>query len=141
VLPTLASAVAAGSVDAVTAHRVERLLDRLDVVAGPEPSPALLHGDAQHHNFVSTAAGAVVIDPSPYFGHPEFDLALLGYFTPVPQATFSAYAEVQPIAADYSERRELWRLFAYLAILTVDAGGDFGRSFIPKLTAALDQYL
>lgn len=141
VLPSLATAVAAGSVDEVTARRVERLLARLDDLAGPEPQPSLLHGDAQHHNFVSTAAGAVVIDPSPYFGHPEFDLALLDYFTPVPDATFNAYAEVQPIAAGFPERRELWRLFAYLGVLTVDAGGHFGRSFIPKFTAALDRYL
>jgi fructosamine-3-kinase len=141
VLPSLASAVDAGSVDEVTRRRAERLLDRLDDLAGPDPQPALLHGDAQHHNFVSTAAGAVVIDPSPYFGHPEFDLALLGYFTPVPDATFSAYAEVRPIAADFHERRELWRLFPYLAVLTVDPSGDFGRSFVPKLTAALDRYL
>lgn len=140
-LPWLATAAAAGSVDEATARRVERLLDRLGDLSGPEPQPALLHGDAQHHNFVSTAAGAVVIDPSPYFGHPELDLALLGYFTPVPDATFSAYADVQPIAADFRERRELWRLFAYFGVLTVDAGSDFGRSFIPKLSAALDRYL
>jgi fructosamine-3-kinase len=140
-LPTLATAVAAGSLDPDIAIRVERLADRLAAFAGPEPRPSLLHGDAQHHNFVSTPAGAVVIDPSPYFGHPELDLALLGYFTPVPNATFAAYAEVQPIAADFEERRELWRIFAYLAVLSVDPGGDFGRSFIPKLTAALDRYV
>jgi len=51
---------------------------RLPDLAGPEPRPALLHGDAQQNNFVSTAAGAVVIDAAPYFGHPEADLALVG---------------------------------------------------------------
>lgn len=141
VLPWLATAAAAGSVDESTVRRVERLMERLPDLSGPESQPALLHGDAQHHNFVSTPAGAVVIDPSPYFGHPELDLALLDYFTPVPDATFSAYAEVQPMAADFPERRELWRVFAYLGILTVDAASDFGRSFTARLTAALDRYV
>jgi fructosamine-3-kinase len=140
VLPWLATAVDAGSVDPPTARGTERLLDRLDDLAGPDPEPALLHGDAQHHNFVSTQSGAVVIDPSPYFGHPELDLALLDYFTPVPDATFAAYAEIQPTAVDFPERRELWRIFAYLAILTVDGRSAFGRSFVPRLAAAFDRY-
>jgi fructosamine-3-kinase len=101
----------------------------------------LLHGDAQHHNFVSTPVGAVVIDPSPYFGHPEVDLALLDYFTPVPDVTFAAYREIQPIAPDFAVRRELWRIPAYLAILIVDADSDFGRTFTARLAAALDRYV
>lgn len=141
VLPWLAMAVDAGSVDTVTARRVERLLHRLPDICGPEPLPTLLHGDAQHHNFVSTPTGAVVIDPSPYFGHPEIDLALLGYFTPVPDVTFAAYRGIRPIAPDFPARLELWRIPAYLAILIVDPGSDFGRTFAGRLTAALDRYV
>jgi len=46
-------------------------------LCGPEPAPSLLHGDAQQNNFVSTDAGAVIVDSAPYFGHPEVDLALV----------------------------------------------------------------
>ena len=63
---------------------VHRIAERLPDLCGPEPRPALLHGDAQQHNFISTPAGAVVIDACPYFGHPEADLAQLGFFQPVP---------------------------------------------------------
>jgi hypothetical protein len=39
---------------------IERVVQRLPSVGGPEPQPTLLHGDAQQNNFVSTDAGAVV---------------------------------------------------------------------------------
>ncbi len=141
VLPWLRSARDAGSLDISTVARVEKFVDRLPGLTGPEPGPRLLHGDAQHHNFVSTSCGAVVIDASPYFGHPELDLALLDYFSPVAPATWAAYRDVRPIEPGFAERRELWRVFAYLAILTVDGGSDFGRSFLARLTSALDRYV
>lgn len=141
VLPRLRTAVDAGSVPLVTARRVERLVDRLPALCGPEPPPSLLHGDAQHHNFVSTDGGAVVIDASPYYGHPELDLALLDYFTPVPEVTWRAYEEIHVIDPGFAQRRELWRVFAYLAVLTVDATSPFGRAFGPRLDAALARYL
>jgi fructosamine-3-kinase len=140
-LPCLRTAHDAGAIDATTAGRVERLVERLPQLIGPEPAPRLLHGDAQHHNFVSTAQGAVVIDASPYFGHPELDLALLDYFSPVPPETWDAYREIRPIDPGFAERRELWRIFAYLAILTVDGRSDFGRDFGIRLACALDRYL
>lgn len=141
VLPWLRTARDAGSMDAATAARVEALVARLPELAGPDPGPGLLHGDAQHHNFVSTEAGAVVIDPAPYFGHPEVDLALVDYFSPVPAQTWSAYAEIRPIDPDFDARRELWRVFAYLGILTVDAGSELGRGCYGRLRSALDRYV
>ena len=90
---------------------------------GPEPPPALLHGDAQQHNFVSTPAGAVLIDPAPYFGHPELDLALLGYFHPVPRHVLDGYTEIRPVDAGFAERRELWRLFRLPGRAVAVAGG------------------
>lgn len=141
VLPWLKTAQDAGAVDINMAARVEKLVHRLPELVGPDPGPCLLHGDAQHHNFVSTTAGAVVIDASPYFGHPELDLALLDYFAPVPAQTWSAYAEIRPIDPGFAQRRELWRIAAYLGVLTVDATSDFGRAFQVRLSAALDYYL
>ncbi|GAB3915907.1 hypothetical protein GCM10011575_23140 [Microlunatus endophyticus] len=141
VLPWLRTARDADAIDAATAARVEKLTELLPGLIGSEPSPRLLHGDAQHHNFVSTPRGAVAIDAAPYFGHPELDLALLDYFSPVPPQTWEAYREIRAIDPGFAERRELWRIFAYLAILTVDDGGDFGRAFCTRLDDALDHYL
>jgi fructosamine-3-kinase len=138
-VPSLALARDSGQLSPEVVTRVERLIRRLPDLAGPEPVPSLLHGDAQHHNFISTSTGAVIIDPCPFYGHPELDLALLDYFVPAPPETFAAYSEILPIAADFGERRELWRLFAYLSIIAIDTG-TFGRTFHQRLADALDAY-
>jgi len=140
VLPWLRTATDAGHVPIDDAHRIDRILTRLEVLAGPEPEPTLLHGDAQHHNLVSTPGSAVVIDASPYYGHPEIDLALVDYFTAVPPALFAAYAEIAPIDPGFTQRRELWRIFAYLGVLTVSRDDPWGRSFRGRLTDAVNLY-
>lgn len=125
---------------------VARVIARLPDFAGQDPAPSLLHGDAQQNNFLCVAAGpgagsAVVIDAAPYFGHPEVDLALAGYFSPVPRAVFDGYGEISPIDAGFADRRELWRMFAYLAVIAV-AGGDsqWGTRFTARLAAAVHRY-
>jgi len=74
-VPALRAAAGSGRLPADLAAGVDRIAARLPGLGGPEPRPALLHGDAQQNNFISTADGAVAIDPAPYFGHPEIDLA------------------------------------------------------------------
>jgi protein-ribulosamine 3-kinase len=119
-------------------HRVkgERLIARLPVLCGPAIAPTLLHGDAQQNNFISTAQGAVVIDPAVYYGHPEMDLALIDYFQPAPDDVFDGYRDELPIDPGFSERRDLWRVWGCLAVVTVDGPGYLGR-----LSAAVQRYL
>ena len=62
-----------------------------------------------------------MIDAAPYFGHPEADLALVGYFEPVPDDVLAAYQEILPVDPGFAARRELWRLPAYLAVVAVAA--------------------
>jgi fructosamine-3-kinase len=139
-LPMLRAARDSGHLPAELVPEVERIVARLPRLCGPEPVPALLHGDAQQNNFVSVPGGAVLIDVCPYFGHPEIDLALVDYFQPVPDALFQAYSEIAPIDAGFAGRRELWRLFGYLAVVAVDGGNPFGRSILPRIAAAVRQY-
>ena len=138
--PLLRRAVDAGRLDDDLAHRVERVIERLPEIAGPEPRPALVHGDAQQNNFLTSTDGAYLVDVAPYYGHPEIDLALLDYFAPVPPIVFDAYREVTPIDATFGERRELWRLFGYLAVVTVDGDSEFGRPFVGRIAAAVARY-
>jgi fructosamine-3-kinase len=135
--PWRAAARAGGNLPIELDARLDRLVDRLPDLVGPEPVPALLHGDAQQHNFVSTPAGAALIDVAPSFGHPEVDLAMLGIFHPVPRDVLDAYREVRPVADDLQERTELWRVPAYLAVIAVDGANPFGGSFIGRLADAL----
>jgi len=133
-------AVDSGYLPAGLARGVERVVAQLPALCGPDPVPALLHGDAQQNNFVSTADGTVVVDVAPYFGHPEADLALVDIYSPVDPELFRAYAESAPLDPGFAGRRELWRLPGYLAAIAVAGANAFGRSFIPRLDAAIRQY-
>jgi fructosamine-3-kinase len=133
-------AVDSGYLPAGLARGVERVVAQLPALCGPDPVPALLHGDAQQNNFVSTADGAVVVDVAPYFGHPEADLALVDIYSPVDPELFRAYAESAPLDPGFAGRRELWRLPGYLAAIAVAGANASGRSFIPRLDAAIRQY-
>ena len=113
---------------------------RLPVLCGPDPVPALLHGDAQQNNFISTPDGAAVIDAAPYFGHPEADLALVECYHPAGPELLRAYARLAPLDPGFPGRRELWRVPVYLAAITVLGASPFGRSFLPRLAAAVRRY-
>ncbi len=117
-------------------QQVETLISRLPDLCGPPVTPALLHGDAQQNNFISAEAGTYVIDPAVYYGHPEMDLAWVDYFQPVPQDVFDAYRDEMPLDPGFPERRELWRIPAYLAFIVVE-----GVRHVDTLTTAVERYL
>jgi protein-ribulosamine 3-kinase len=134
--PRLMGAIDSGNLPSSTIRQVEKLIARLPNLCGPEVSPTLLHGDAQQNNFISTETGAVMIDPAAYYGNPEIDLAYVGYFQPVPNDLFDGYREEGTIDAGFAERRDLWRIYGYLAAVTVN-----GEEYMPQLTNALQKYL
>jgi protein-ribulosamine 3-kinase len=134
--PRLKEAVASGNLPATFAAQVESVIDRLPQFAGSEAVPSLLHGDAQQNNFISTAAGAYIIDPAVHFGNAEMDLAFLGYFQPVPDDVFDGYKEEMPIDPDFAKRCDLWRIHGYLAAVTVE-----GPVHLERLQGAMERYL
>jgi fructosamine-3-kinase len=139
--PMLALAARSGHLPASLARGAGRVAARLELLAGPEPAPSLLHGDAQQNNFVSVDGGAVLIDPAAYYGHPEADLALAGYFEPAGEAArLRGYQQAAPLDPGFAGRRELWRLHAYLAVIAVAGGAAAGQAFLPRLDAALRRY-
>jgi fructosamine-3-kinase len=138
--PMLRAAVDSGHLPPDLAAGVAAIAARLPGLAGQEPRPSLLHGDAQQNNFVSTETGAVVIDAAPSFGHPEADLALVDYFQPVPDDVLGAYREILPVDPGFAGRRELWRLPAYLAAVAVVGATPFGRTYLDRLSAAIRLY-
>jgi fructosamine-3-kinase len=136
-LPLLRAATDTGRLPADLAAGLTQIAERLPDLSGPDPNPALLHGDAQQHNFISTPAGAVVIDACPYFGHPEIDLAQLDFFQPVPAVLFGAYREITAIAPGFPDRRDLWRLPTYLAIVAADLQPG---PYLARLARAVRRY-
>jgi len=134
-LPGMKLANESGNLPFDVAKKLERIINRLPELCGPDVVPSLLHGDAQQNNFICTEAGEVVIDPAIYFGHPEIDLATVDFFQPVPQDVFDGYQEELPIAPGFLERRSLWRIWGYLACVTVGGAG-----YLEKLTGAIHEY-
>jgi fructosamine-3-kinase len=140
--PRLRAAVDSGNLPLAFVAQVEQLGRRLTERCGPPVRPTLLHGDAHQNNFLSTAQGPVLIDPSVYYGHPEMDLAYLdffaemGFFAPTPAAFYAGYGEVAPVADGFDQRRNLWRIPAWLAMVQVD-----GPQHMTKLSAALQNYV
>jgi protein-ribulosamine 3-kinase len=137
--PRLAGAIDSGSLPTALIREVERFINRLPALGIPAAQPTLLHGDAQANNFISTAAGAVAgavaVDPAIYYGHPEMDLAYVDTFQPVPEELFLGYQEILPIDPGFNDRRDLWRVAAYLAM--VQAGGP---GYLGQLVEALKKY-
>jgi len=134
--PRLAGAINAGQMPTSSIRDMEKLIQRLPDLCGPEVVPTLLHGDAQQNNFISTKEGAVVIDPAVYYCNPEMDLAYIDYFQPVSDDVFLGYQEILPIDSGFSERRDLWRIYGYLAIVEVE-----GQPFLDQLMKAVRKYL
>jgi fructosamine-3-kinase len=134
--PGLKMAIDSGHLPPAFIGPIERVTARLPELCGAPVRPTLLHGDAQKNNFISSRAGAYVIDPAMYYGHPEMDLAYIDYFEPTPAEVFLGYQEMLPIDPGFWERRELWRMWGYLAWVTVDGG----ERAIQKLREAVQKY-
>ena len=134
--PRLMGAVDSGNLPSNVIQQVEKLISRLPELCGPETVPCLLHGDAQQNNYISTELGAMVIDPAVHYGNPEFDLAYIDYFQPVPEDVFRGYQEELPIDPGFSQRRDLWRIYGYLAAVTVEGAG-----YLSMLTEAVQEYV
>lgn len=135
-LPRLKIAINSGNLPSKSASQVEKVVDRLPELCDPDVTPALLHGDTQQNNFISTGKGTYVIDPAVFYGNPEYDLAFIDCFQPVPDCVFDAYREEMPIDPGFRERRNLWRISIYLAAVALE-----GEMYLGMLTDAIREYL
>lgn len=134
--PRLMGAIDSGNMPTSAIRQVERFIIRLPRLNLPAGEPRLLHGDAQQNNFISTRAGAVVIDPAVHYGNPEMDLAYVDYFQAVPEDVSLGYQEILPIDPGFGERRDAWRVAALLAAVEVE-----GAIHLEKLLNAVQRYL
>ena len=134
--PGLRMAIDSGNLPPAVIRQVEQLIVRIPQLCGPEVAPTLLHGDAQQNNYISTKLGPVVIDPAVYYGHPEMDLAQVDLFAPVPEDLFDGYRDLRSIEPGFWERRDLWRVWGFLASVAAE-----GRAYVPQLVGAVQKYL
>lgn len=121
--PLLRMAIGRDALPAGAAPAVERVIARIDALAGPEEPPSRLHGDLWSGNVL----GGALIDPAAHGGHRETDLAMLRLFGGPSERCHAAYAEVAPLADGHEARVELWQLQPLL-VHAILFGGSYGAS-------------
>ena len=90
----------------------------------PAGGPSLVHGDLWWGNVLWGSDGRPwLIDPSIHGGCPEEDLAMLGLFGSVPDATIRAYTEVRPLPVGWQDRVGLFQLIPLLVHTVLFGGG------------------
>ncbi|WP_269928938.1 fructosamine kinase family protein [Kocuria massiliensis] len=102
-----------------------KLCDRLrDGVFDDDDAPSRLHGDLWAGNVMWAEDGAVLIDPTPYGGHREDDLAALAMFgAPHLGEILDGYEEVHRLEAGWQERVDLHQLHLILLHAALFGGG------------------
>ncbi len=105
--------------------RGRALLDALPrLLAGHDPTPALLHGDLWGGNWGATPHGEPYLyDPAVYRGDREADIAMTRLFGGFPPVFYQAYAEQWPLPAGWQRRTDLYNLYHVLNHLNLFGGG------------------
>ena len=100
----------------------------------PEIKPSLLHGDFWSGNYCCDHDTIYLIDPAPYWGHHEVDLAMSSLFGGFSERFYAAYHEVNPRVAGVEERYSLYQLYYLLVHLNM-----FGLSYYPSVIKILSK--
>ena len=136
-LPQLELARKARRASARMERGFERLFGCLDELVGPDEPPARLHGDLWGGNLhVDERGEPCLIDPAPYGGHREVDLAMMRLFGGFGPSVFAAYDEVFPPSDGADRRVPLYQLYFLLVHVNL-----FGGSYVAGAERALREAL
>jgi fructosamine-3-kinase len=115
-----------GLADSQLQRDVAEIVERMDeLLAGSEPSTALLHGDLWSGNYLCGADGQpVLIDPAVYYGNREAEFGMLKLFGSCPPRFYDAYDETFPFAQGWGRRVNVYVLYHLLNHLNL-----FGRGY------------
>ncbi|QLY27963.1 fructosamine kinase family protein [Nocardia huaxiensis] len=106
---------------------IERVMDRIDELAGPAEPPARIHGDLWSGNVLWTGGRAVLVDPAAHGGHRETDLAMLALFgVPRLDRILAAYQEARPLASGWRQRIPLHQVHPLLVHVVLFGGSYAG---------------
>ncbi|MGW4714412.1 fructosamine kinase family protein [Nocardia sp. NPDC004260] len=132
--PYLARAAAALGADGT--RLIERVIDRIDELAGPAEPPIRIHGDLWSGNIVWTRERAMLVDPAAHAGHRETDLAMLALFgAPHLDRIRAAYHETHPLADGWRTRTPLHQLHPLLVHVALFGAGYRARTLAAAAAA------
>lgn len=118
----------------------ERLFERLPRLLAPAEvdGPSLLHGDLWGGNILATASGEpAIVDPAPYRGHREVDLAMSELFGGPTRTFYEEYDRRRPLLPGYREhRRAIYQLYYLLVHVNL-----FGDAYVARTAASLNAVL
>lgn len=135
--PLARRAIERGTLPAEAAAEFDRLFERLPGLVGPDEPPARLHGDLWGGNLLVGSDGTPwLIDPAPYGGHREIDLAMMRLFGGFGRRVFAAYEEAHPLAEGHEDRVHLHQLYPLLVHVTL-----FGSGYAAQTMEAVRQYV
>lgn len=126
-----------GALPGSALSKLDRVIDRLPEVGGPNEPPARLHGDLWAGNRLIDVDGVSwLIDPACHGGHREYDLAMMRLFGGFGSECFDAYADEGPLADGWEQRVPLHQL-SPLIVHAVKFGGGYAAATERALDAVL----
>lgn len=130
------AAAANGTLDPATHQGIDRIIERLPGLCGPPEPPARLHGDLWSGNRLFDRDGQPwLVDPAPYGGHRELDLAMMRLFGGFPDDVFDAYNIEYALHIGWEERLGLYQLWFLLVHLVL-----FGEGYLGQVQAQVGRY-
>ena len=96
----------------------------LELLAGHQPQPSLVHGDLWSGNASVTVDGEpIIFDPATYWGDREVDIAMTELFGGFPTTFYRGYNEAWPLDDGYKQRKTLYNLYHVLNHFNLFGGG------------------
>jgi fructosamine-3-kinase len=118
-----------GLLDSASRRTLDRVLGRVETRVGPDAPPSRLHGDLWGGNRIADGAGrSWLVDPAPYAGHREVDLAMMRLFGGFSERCFNAYAEAFPLSPGWRDRVDLYQLYYLLVHVNLFGAGWLGQA-------------
>ncbi|MBI9106372.1 MAG: fructosamine kinase family protein [Spirochaetales bacterium] len=122
-------------------HDINKAYDRLrgripEILGDSIEPPCLIHGDLWSGNVISGEdGGPVLIDPAPYYGHRELELAMTQLFGGFSAEFYSIYDKEYPLKKGWRDRQDLYKLYHVLNHLNL-----FGNSYKHQALSLMKAY-
>jgi protein-ribulosamine 3-kinase len=101
----------------------------------PPQEASLLHGDMWGGNHLFNGQHCVYIDPAPYYGHREAELAMTTLFRQIPAEFYEGYNAHFPLVVDWQSRIDIYNLYPLLVHLVL-----FGTEYRTQIEYTLNRY-
>jgi len=97
-------------------NKLQKIFLRIPNILQTQEPACAVHGDLWSGNRIFTQFGEpYFIDPAPYWGNREIDLAMMDLFGGFHPRAYAAYSESYPLEPGWEERRSILQLYFLLA--------------------------